>query len=375
MTPFKRTGFIRFLDLIVAFHFASAMRTRLSATRRPIFTEVHIRSHPASIVQYSSPITFIGSCFSENISSMLSSRKFNVMSNPTGIVFNPISISNTITRCINKHEFSIQKDLFRDHLHGDVFHSWHHGREYSGVNEAKVVERMNSDLLKGHEYLRTSSSIFVTLGTSFAYKLLARDNKEQIVVSNCHKQPASQFEKFTMSSACAVKALAESFERLKEINPKCEIVITVSPIRHTREGIPENSLSKALLITVAHQLSTQLNYVSYFPSYEIMMDELRDYRYYASDLIHPSSAAQEYIFERFCQSYMNPKDVTIMKKIESINKDMNHRPIVTDCKAYRIHLENCVIKLKKLQEEMEPYAVNFCEEIDECEKKLSKLFA
>lgn len=348
------------------------MTARLSATTRPFLTEVRIPSHTPSIVRYSSPVTFLGSCFSENISSMLSKRKFNVMSNPQGIAFNPISISNTITRCIQRKEFSTH-DLIRDHLHGDIFHSWQHGREYSGIHDTEVLEVMNNDLIKGYEYLRTSSAIFVTLGTSFAYKLKDCENGKQMVVSNCHKQPASQFEKFTISPASAVKALTESFEQLKVINPTCRVVITVSPIRHTREGIPENSLSKAILVTAAHQLCSEIDFVSYFPSYEIMLDELRDYRFYTDDLIHPSNAAQEYIFEKFCHTYMSSIDINLMRKIESINKDMSHRPIVANCQAYKKHLEGCITKLNKLHKEMETSGIDLQEEICECEEKLSRL--
>ena len=294
------------------------------------------------------------------------------MSNPQGISFNPISISNTIRRCSNRQQFDVD-DLFRDHLNGDIFHSWQHGREYSGTNETEVLKRMNSDLMKGYEYLRTASAVFVTLGTSFAYKRKSgRDDKDN-VVSNCHKQPASLFEKITISPEIAVKELIESFETLREINPECEVVITVSPIRHTREGISQNSYSKALLIAAAHQLCSQLDYVSYFPSYEIMMDELRDYRFYADDLIHPSNTAQEHVFEKFCDAYMSKKDLKMMRKVESINKDMAHRPIVTDCLAYKRHLQACIVKLKTLDKEMEPSGINLNKEIDECEGRLLRL--
>ena len=351
----------------------------LSSSARPLFTEVAIPSQQHVRVEYSSPVTFIGSCFSENMSKMLSARKFNVFSNPTGIAFNPISLSTALMRCIEKRTFT-SDDLFRDHLDGELLHSWMHGREYSGIDHTQVLGRMNDDLVKGYDYLRTSTAIFVTLGTSFAYTLASND---QVIVSNCHKQPASQFKKITISSELALQTLAKPFKRLEAINPGCKVVITVSPIRHTREGIPENSFSKALLLTTAHHLCDQFEHVSYFPSYEIMMDELRDYRFYADDLIHPSNTAQEYIFEKFCHAYMCPDDMKIMKKIEGINKDIHHRPVVTNCPAYRRHLENCIAKLKKLEDEMRALKglgqgqggadTNLQKEIETCKNTLAQL--
>ena len=150
----------------------------LSSSARPLFTEVAIPSQQHVRIEYSSPVTFIGSCLSENMSKMLSARKFNVFSNPTGITFNPISLSTALMRCIEKRTFT-SDDLFRDHLDGELLHSWMHGREYSGIDHTQVLGRMNDDLVKGYDYLRTSTAIFVTLGTSFAYTLASNNQSLQ----------------------------------------------------------------------------------------------------------------------------------------------------------------------------------------------------
>ena len=226
-------------------------------------------------IHHGEQVLFLGSCFSETISDELKQRKFKVFSNPQGILFNPLSISSCIERLVEK-KFFTQSDLFLDKIDGDTYHSWFHGREFSGIDQEDVLNNINHQIEIGHSHIKNSKALFITLGTSVVYKLIS----ENLIVSNCHKQPGKLFEKRILNVNEIQDCLLNAFKMLKDFNKNINIVITISPIRHVRDTLITNSISKSALIYSTHSIANIFDYVTYFPSYEIMMDELRDYRWY-----------------------------------------------------------------------------------------------
>lgn len=271
----------------------------------------------ANKIGYNSEIFMAGSCFSENIGNLLSERLFRVASNPFGIVYNPVSIASSIERLVCGNIFS-ENELSENN--GKWFSFEHHGR-FSSFSKTNCLENINSEFSKAAGKIKKASFLFITLGTSIVYSY----KKTGKIVANCHKLPSSEFERKFLTSIQIEKEFEKAFGSLFAINPAIQVVFTVSPVRHWSEGATDNQLSKAILIAAVHNLRNKIQNINYFPAYELMMDDLRDYRFYADDLLHPNQAAIAYIWEKFKETYLNEDAKTISIIVEDLLKARNHK--------------------------------------------------
>ena len=272
-------------------------------------------------LHHSDALVMMGSCFSDNIGAKLRNAMMLVDVNPFGTVYNPLSIASSLDRLIDNEPVP-GMELFAQN--GSWNHYAFHSR-YSMPDKQAALQRMNQRIARSHEHLKTSQVLVLTLGTAMAYRLRATGQ----VVNNCHKMPAPLFERELVSCRDITQALTTACRRLRAFNPSLRIIFTVSPIRHIADGLEVNSLSKATLRVavdqVLHELSDGL--VCYFPAYEIVMDDLRDYRFYATDMVHPSEVAIEYIWQTFQAAYFDDRSAQAIARCERVNKRLAHRPM------------------------------------------------
>ncbi len=288
-------------------------------------------------IEHPSNIFLIGSCFAENITTYLHDLKYNVLSNPHGILYNAQSISNSILRIIRKHTYTPLDLVERDGL----FHCFDFHSSFSGMDQALVLDNMNRSIEDAYLFLETAEYVIITLGTSFAYKHLERD----LYVGNNHKMPAANFRKELLDATSNERCLSEIIHAVKSINPSVKFIFTVSPVRHIRDGLVENSLSKANLLSAVHELKED-GY--YFPAYELVVDVLRDYRFFKRDLVHPSKQAVEFVWEAFVSNCLSSKDEILRKKIIQLNNNLAHRPLHKESNSYK----EFVISIKLQEEEL-----------------------
>ena len=280
-------------------------------------TALHIP--PSSIqISHQDDILLLGSCFSQNIGERLQKYKFNCISNPFGTIFNPISISKLISYVCKNQPVTEDALIFSQgvYVHPD-FHSM-----LSDVNAQVTLEKINHALASTHRYIKECTHLFFTLGTAIAYKMNTTDQ----IVANCHKLPSSSFQKVDISISNGQEALEKMINQIKEINAKVHIIFTVSPVRHIKDGIVENTKSKARLLCMIDEINRYDEGVSYFPAYDIMMDDLRDYRFYEADMIHPNAIAIDYIWEKFSGHYFTNETLTLNTQIHKIQSASHHRP-------------------------------------------------
>ncbi|MDR1097211.1 MAG: GSCFA domain-containing protein [Tannerella sp.] len=323
-------------------------------------TPVKIAESPFKI-QYKDRVMFMGSCFADHIGTKMSAYRFRVHINPFGVLYNPLSVSSACRRMLNPEPF-IADDLF---LHEGLYHSFaHHGR-FSDVSAELCLNGINESLSHAAEQLRTLSYLAVTFGTANVYRL----KKNGSVVANCHKLPASGFVCDQLTVDGIIREWSDLFHELWRINPSLKIIFTVSPIRHLKDGAHPNQISKATLLLAEQALTEQYpGQVLYFPAYEIMMDELRDYRFYAEDMIHPSSQAVDYIWERFGDTCMDRETYSFMKEVDLINKNLNHKPFHPEKEYYKQFLMQTLLKIRQLRSK-NPY-ICLSKEEEEVERQL-----
>ncbi|WP_106831385.1 GSCFA domain-containing protein [Parabacteroides pacaensis] len=292
-------------------------------------------------LSYSDKLLLLGSCFAENIGQKLLNYKFNVDSNPFGILYNPYSIASAI-RILKSNKEYMAKDLFQ---YEGVFHSFDHHSRFSSTREADCLQLINSRLTSSRAKLPTTSTAIITLGTSFIYHLKETGKP----VTNCHKLPEKYFIRRRYELAEIAKICDNIMQELLVLHPQIHVIFTVSPIRHWKDGAHANQLSKATLLLAIDKIQQNYpNHVTYFPAYEIMMDELRDYRFYADDMLHPSPLAIEYIWQHFCESYMNKETLQIMKEWEKIQKAINHRPFNPQSEIYHKFILQTLLKIERI---------------------------
>lgn len=280
-------------------------------------TEVDIPEYEHKI-GYRRPFLMMGSCFASNIGMKLMRLKMPVMVNPFGVIYNPLSIATSI-RTLSQACLLSYSDLFQQN---GLWCSYSHHSSYATISREQCLEKMNQEIEAGSIMLRDSSHLIITLGTSWAY--LLKDSGE--VVANCHKTPSSAFDRHFVDSNQTVSVLESAIAAARLQNPSLKIVLTVSPIRHLKDGLVENQRSKSALVVACHQLCNALEGVYYFPSYEVMMDELRDYRYYADDMVHPSSLAVDIIFKKFILAVADQEAHGAMAELEKVLRAVEHRP-------------------------------------------------
>lgn len=305
-------------------------------------TEVNISNLPFDI-NYQTPTLLVGSCFTQNIGAKLSIHKIPTLSNPFGALYNPISVGNCIDTLLTGTTYNANDLQFENELWFNYnFHS-----KFSSPNKDECLSAINATVAQGHSFLKKTQVLIITLGTARIYRLLY--NKQ--VVANCHKTPAKCFVQELLTPEQIVSEWTSRFNKLLSAKPSLRVILTVSPIRHWKDGATQNQMSKATLLLAVHRLVDIFpNNVFYFPSYEIMIDDLRDYRFYADDMLHPSTAAIEYIWEKFQQATFSPDTLEIARKVETIVKAVAHRPFNTNTESYRTFVQKTLTSAQSLCE-------------------------
>ena len=282
----------------------------------------------------------LGSCFVENIGKKLEYFKFQNRLNPFGILFHPAAIHNFLKR-VSQKAFFDEQDIFQ---HNGLWHSFEAHSDLNTTQKGQILEKLNSAVSETHEFIKEASHIILTPGTAWGYRL----NSTGETVANCHKIPQKEFTKELMP---VQEDLLGCVKFIRELNPSATVIFTVSPIRHLRDGFVENQRSKARLISAVHKIVDSEKNIAYFPSYEIMMDELRDYRFYAEDMLHPSPVAIDYIWEKFVQTWISSEARKVMNEIHTLQKGLSHRSFNPESEAHQKFQENLEKKIEKFQEE------------------------
>lgn len=309
---------------------------------------------------YEDRVVMMGSCFAENIGRKLEENKFSVDINPFGTLYNPASVAEGLRMLLRPERFT-SGDLFR---HEGVYHSFTHHSRFSAPSEEECLDHINSRLSQSSDFLRKATRLVITLGTAFVYRL----KSDGRIVSNCHKLPEKMFDRQLLSVGEIVAEWKGLLLSLWEQNPELKILFTVSPIRHWKDGAHGNQLSKATLLLAIDALQKEFpEHTAYFPAYEIMMDELREYRFYADDMLHPSTTAIEYIWERFTGSMLSPDSLSILKEWKDIQKAINHKPFQPESEAYKRFISQTLLKMERLNEKF-PY-FDMTNEVEMIKKK------
>ncbi len=296
---------------------------------------------------------FIGSCFSNNISEKLLNRKFDILSNPYGILFDTISIKNTIDEIIENKIYE-ESDLF---YHNELYGSWNHHTEFSDTSCKISLNKINEHIAKAHIFLKNTKTIIITLGSAFSY--FHKENQK--FVANCHKVPQKEFEKKLIHASELQKILSNMISKIQSFNPSAEIIFTISPVRHLRDGVIENNRSKAQLIEAVHHTISSNSKTHYFPSYEIVIDILRDYRFFDIDFAHPNYLATDIVFKYFMELCVASEDFELIEEMYKLNVAMNHRSLHPNTIAHKNFLKNYLEK--SLQFAKKYPAVSFESEI------------
>lgn len=302
-------------------------------------------------IDHSAKIFALGSCFAESISERLRRAKFSVTTNPFGVLFNPLSIASAIDRLADTRAFAVCD--IREGKEG--FFSFDAHSSLDGKTQTEIFANLNQAVAQGSKALHDADFVILTFGTAWVYE------REGKVVANCHKQPSQEFVRRRLS----VEEIVERYRPLFEgVLRDKRVILTVSPVRHLGDGLQENSVSKAILRLAVEQLCEQFDNAHYFPSFEILIDDLRDYRYYADDLAHPSKMAVEYVWERFCEYALTDKARALLPKIEQIVAASEHRPFNPESDAHRTFCRKMIQQAQSVAE------VDFSAEIREFEKHL-----
>lgn len=268
-------------------------------------------------LNHNDSILSLGSCFSDNIAKKFKDYKFNVLTNPFGVLYNPISISNSLNRIISGEQYT--EDQIKSY--NSINFSLDHYSSFNSIIKSEILNNINTSLKNSHKHWKKVSTLIITFGTSYVYELKSNNS----IVANCHRLPASEFNRRLLSPNQIINEYSQLFSMIQNINPNVKVILTISPVRHLRDSAHENQISKAHLFTAVNEICKLNNSFYYFPSYEIMMDELRDYRFYADDMIHPSKIAENYIFDKFINSVFNSESISFINDYEPILKSKRHK--------------------------------------------------
>jgi len=327
--------------------------------------EFDVKKLPEPIAHWHK-LLLIGSCFTENIGEKLDKHKFTTLQNPNGILFNPVSVAEALTDYIEARQFS-EAELFH---YNEGWHSWKHHSRFSGISAEDALNKINSSYTKAQQFLKETDYVFITLGSSWIYTLTdkALNGKQGSVAANNHKGPADWFYRKLMTTEEVLRVLDNVIHRLFLFNPKLKIIFTISPVRHLREGVVENNRSKAVLIQAVHHLVDKFDRLYYFPAYELIIDDLRDYRFYAEDLVHPNYFATQYVWEKMVGACMSEETKALMEEIRSINLAHQHKAFNPSSDQHKKFLQSYLQKTKSLQEKY-PY-LDFSKELAYFESSL-----
>ncbi len=314
-------------------------------------------------VKYGDKLFLIGSCFTEHIGNALGGLKYSVLQNPNGILFDPASVVNSIVSYIENKQYHTG-NLF---LLNEVYNSWAHHSRFSHIDPAKAVAIINQSQQEAHEFLKTADWVIITLGSSYSYRLQEQAIGDRTITglkngaANCHRAPQQWFNKHMLEIEETIALLDTCYHRIKKFNPKAKIIFTVSPVRHLRDGVVDNNRSKARLIESVHHLVNKFTDLFYFPAYELVIDVLRDYRFYDIDLAHPNYQATEYVMQRFTEAYIDKDSQALMQQIRQLIIARNHKAFQPETEAHKKFLQTQLVKAKALQEEFA--FLNLSEEI------------
>ncbi|MBU3681782.1 MAG: GSCFA domain-containing protein [Flavobacterium sp.] len=305
-----------------------------------LITSVELKRIPNPI-SYQSKLVLLGSCFAENMGNQFAQLGFTSHTNPFGILFHPLALQRLVERAIRADYFT-QSDLVQ---HNGLWHCFELHSVCSNVDSVEMLSEINAKLNALKAQLEQATHICITLGTAWVYRHLERDE----VVANCHKISQNQFAKELLSVAQIENALQELMTAIHAVNPSVQVVFTISPVRHSKDGLVENQRSKAHLLVALHHLLEKCS-AYYFPAYEILLDELRDYRFYADDLLHPSDLAVRYIWDKWLSATTTPETQALITEVEAVQKSRQHRPFNPDTAEHQAFLEKLDKKVEELQE-------------------------
>lgn len=309
---------------------------------------------PESKITHQSKLVMIGSCFAENMGILLQKYKFETLINPCGIAYNPLSVAHSIALSLGSKE--LQDDDFV--FHNEKWHSLHHHGRFSSKDKVQMRENIAKELHKAKQQIESATHLFITLGTAWVFEEV--NNRK--VVNNCHKLPAHRFQRYRLSIYEIVLALENIHQMVKSANPNASIIFTVSPIRHLKDGANENQLSKASLLLAVDMLRKEKGGVNYFPAYELVMDEMRDYRFYAEDMTHLNNIGVHYIWKSFSENYIAEESLQHFPTLASICKAMEHKIEDKDSEAYIVFRKKIIDKINLVQKQL-PH-IDFSKEIN-----------
>lgn len=294
-------------------------------------------------IKYGDNILLIGSCFTEHIGNALQENKFSVLQNPNGILFDPASVCTSLLSYIDNKQYTTD-ELFQLN---EVWNSWAHHSRFSAVTAEECLQKINQSQQDAHQFLKNADWIIITLGSSFSYRLIEEQHKP---VANCHRAPAKWFNKHLLEIEETIAMLDNCYHRLLQFNPKLNIIFTISPVRHLRDGVTENNRSKARLIEATHHLVNKFESLFYFPAYELVIDVLRDYRFYDIDLAHPNYMATDFVLNKFAESSIDAESQQLMQEIKRIVIARKHKAFQPSTTAHQQFLQTNLDKAKLLKE-------------------------
>ena len=294
-------------------------------------------------MDHTAPVFSMGSCFAEHMAQRLEECKIPQLLNPFGILYNPYSIANALQLLMENKTFT-QKDLFE---HQGLWHSWEHHGHFSQTTANASLAKINRAFAAGRAFLLQSKVLIITLDTAHVFE--HKEHKK--IVANCHKIPTSHFSRRRLTVSTIQTHLQRAFTAIKSQIPDIQIITTVSPVRHLRDGLLENQRSKATLLLALAGLEEALDFVHYFPAYELLMDDLRDYRFYEQDMIHPSSLAVDYIWGHFQNAFFDTITHDLNKQIKKVVTASRHRPFHEHSPQHQAFLKAQLVKIEALQKE------------------------
>ena len=320
---------------------------------------------PRETINYREPILLTGSCFTEHIGNSLQELKFDILQNPHGILFDPASVASSLVSYVQNKQYTASDLIYLN----EVWQSWQHHSRFSHVDQAMALQQINASQQRAHEFLKTAKWLIITLGSSFSYRLT-----DQVpgtahagggaggAVANCHRAPGQWFRKHLMTIEETNAVLDNSLYQVLKFNPSLRVLFTVSPVRHIRDGVVENNRSKARLLEVVHHLVNKFDRLYYFPAYELVIDVLRDYRFYDIDMVHPNYPATSFVLEKFMKHFTDAESQQVAAEVQKIVIARKHKAFHPATEAHKKFLKAHLDKAKELQEKY-PF-LNLQEEIE-----------
>ncbi len=297
-------------------------------------------------IKHTDKLLLVGSCFTEQIGKKLAVHKFAVLENPNGILFNPISIAKALKSYVNEKTYT-KAELF---YYNELWASREHHTVFSDMEKEIALKKINASQKVASDFIKNADWILITLGSAFVYEWIDNidEGNYENVAANCHKIPIDKFNRRLTTASELILLLQKMQKNVHSINPTAKFIYTISPVRHLREGFVENNRSKATLIQAVHELTNDTN-IFYFPAYELIIDDLRDYRFFAEDLVHPNYAATNYVWEKFVPAVVEEASQKLMEEINEINAAMNHKPFNPSSEAHKKFKGSIFKKIKTMQ--------------------------